>query len=567
MPRFIILAVLAAVIAGCATNRENVEPGRSPSPVAEDAAASGPHQELIYQLLVGEFAGDRGAFDQAAAAYSEAMALSDDPAVARRAARVALYAERFDLARMAARRWLALAPTAREPHRILAVVALREGDPAAATESFLAYLPGDANARDRALSRLGAALAREGDTDAAMAVARRLAGHFPDSAVAQLMAARVALSIGRARPALSAARSALQLRPGWRAAALLEVEALRRSGHPGEALQRLDAMVAASPGDYELRLKYARALAGVGRTDEALGQFQALLERQPDDDRILLSGALLALQSGHHDQARRWLKRLLAIETRTDAANYYLGRLALDEGDTARAVEYLRRAGGEYAVDAALASATALAGDGRIDAARRRLRSLRRENPDAAARAYATEAELLRRAERQAEALSVLDRALRAHPGNADLRYARAMLRIQAGKVDRAIADLEAVIDANPQNAAALNALGYTLADRGRDLDRAASLVSRAYELAPDDPAVVDSMGWVAYRQGRLEEALDYLRRARSLSGGDPEIAAHLGEVLWRLGRRDDARRVWREALEAHPDHEVLRSTVERFQP
>ncbi|MCS4504109.1 tetratricopeptide repeat protein [Arhodomonas aquaeolei] len=565
MPRFIFLVALAAVIAGCATNREAAEPG--PSPVAEDAAASDPHQELIYQLLVGEFAGNRGAFDQAAQAYGDAMALTDDPAVAQRAARVALYAERFDLARTAARRWLALAPAAREPHRILAVVALREGDPEAATESFLAYLPGDGDTRDQALSRLGAALAQEGDANAAMAVARGLAGHFPESAAAQLMAARVALSTGRARLALQSARAALQLRPGWRAAALVEVEALRRSGRAGEALKRLDGMVADSPGDYELRLEYARALAAAGRSGDALGQFHALLERQPDDDRILLSGALLALQSGHHDQARRWLKRLLAIETRTDAANYYLGRLALDEGDAGQAVEYLRRAGGEYAMDAALAEATALAADGRIDAARQRLRTLRDDNSDAAVQAYATEAELLRRSGRQAEALSVLDEALQAHPGDADLRYARAMARIQAGSLEQAITDLEAVIDADPQNAAALNALGYTLADGNRDLDRAASLVSRAYQLSPDDPAVVDSMGWVAYRQGRLEQALDYLRRAESLSGGDPEIAAHLGEVLWQLGRKDEARRVWREALEAYPDHEVLRSTVERFQP
>ncbi|MDZ7809044.1 MAG: tetratricopeptide repeat protein [Arhodomonas sp.] len=435
-----------------------------------------------------------------------------------------------------------------------------------AAEAFLAFLPARGAQRDQALDRIGSALAQERDGAAALLVAERIAGRFPDNPHAQLALARVALGTGEAGIALGASRDALALRGQWRAAELLEVEALRRLGREQQALQRLDAMVAASPGDYELRREYARALAAAGQPQQALEQFHALLERQPDDGRILLSGALLALQSGHHDQARQWLKRLLAIGTRTHAANYYLGRLAVDEGDHAEAIRRFRQVGGDYAIDARLGEASAMALSGRLVEARRLLRALRTEEPDAGVRAYTTEAELLRRQGRVDEGLAVLDEALEAFPGDIDLLYARAMTRIQADRVEAATRDLERLIEQAPDNAMALNALGYTLADRGEELDRAQRLIERAYRLAPDDPAVIDSMGWVAYRQGRLEEAREYLERAWGF-GRDPEIGAHLGEVLWRLGERDRARAIWDEALSVNPDHEVLRETVERLRP
>ncbi|WP_440996222.1 tetratricopeptide repeat protein [Arhodomonas sp. SL1] len=569
MGRITIVTVLSAVLlaGGCATRPDTGTPPARQE-LAPDAAGmeASAHDRLLFELLVGEFAGSRGAFDQAAEAYSRAIELSGDAAVAERAARVALYAERFGLARTAAERWLALDPVAREAYRIAAVSALREGNPREAAEAFLAFLPEGGAQRDQALDRIGSALAQERDGAAALLVAERIAGRFPDNPHAQLALARVALGTGEAGIALGASRDALALRGQWRAAELLEVESLRRLGREQQALQRLDAMVAASPGDYELRREYARALAAAGRPQQALEQFNALLERQPDDGRILLSGALLALQSGHHDQARQWLKRLLAIGTRTHAANYYLGRLAVDEGDYAEAIRRFRQVGGDYAIDARLGEASAMALSGRLVEARRLLGALRTEEPDAGVRAYATEAELLRRRGRVDEGLAVLDEALEAFPGDTDLLYARAMTRIQADRVEAATRDLEGIIEQEPDNATALNALGYTLADRGEELDRAQTLIERAYRLAPDDPAVIDSMGWVAYRQGRLKEAREYLERAWGF-GRDPEIGAHLGEVLWRLGERDRARAIWDEALSVNPDHEVLRETVERLRP
>ncbi|WP_435103938.1 tetratricopeptide repeat protein [Arhodomonas sp. AD133] len=564
MRRYSILLALVAVIAGCATRPadEPAEPASAETSGAVDFDSD--HDRLLYQLLVGEFAGNRGAFERAADAYVDAAGLSQDPSVAARAARVALYADRLDLAKVAADRWLALAPQAREASRVLALIALREGDAVAAAEQFVRVIPAADGGRAQVFRQIGAELAQQADAETALAVAESLAGRFPGEAAAQFALGKVALQTGYFEEALAAAEDALALRPDWRAAALLEVEALQRLGRIGEANDRLARMVAASPGDNELRYEYARLLAMAGDTGKALAQFRQLLRNQPDDPRTLLTGSLLAMRGGEHDQARSWLMRLLALEARTDAAHYYLARLATDEGRYEQALEHYELAGGDYRTDASLGVARVMAAQGRIDEARRRLQALRAEDAGAAVPAYVTEAEVLRGAGRIKDSLAVLGQALSEFPENTELLYARAMTRVASGVVDAAIADLEAIVEREPDNAVALNALGYTLADEGRQLERAARLVRRAYALSPDSAAVVDSMGWVAYRQGRLAEARDYLERAYRLSPG-AEIAAHFGEVLWQLGEREQAREIWTEALQRQPGHDVLHDTVNRL--
>ena len=160
--------------------------------------------------------------------------------------------------------------------------------------------------------------------------------------------------------------------------------------------------------------------------------------------------------------------------------------------------------------------------------------------------------------------MTVYDRALEEYAGNADLLYARAMLAEKLDRLDILERDLRAILGTEPDHAEALNALGFTLADRTDRYDEALVLLERAIELKPDDYYVIDSMGWVLYRVGRLEEAIQYLRRAFALSE-DPEVAAHLGEVLWVMGRKAAAREIWDTALQTTPDDANLLEVIKRF--
>jgi tetratricopeptide (TPR) repeat protein len=189
---------------------------------------------------------------------------------------------------------------------------------------------------------------------------------------------------------------------------------------------------------------------------------------------------------------------------------------------------------------------------------------MRSRYPERSERLFGIEADLLSRSGDLEGAVVALSRGLDTNPESASLRYARAMLGEQLDNLTLMERDLKAIIASDPENATALNALGYTLADRTQRFDEAYELISRALALQPGEPAILDSMGWVLYRKGEYAEAIGYLERAYA-AFPDPEVAAHLGEVLWVSGDTDGAVKIWEAALEEAPDHEVLVTTIRRL--
>lgn len=557
-----VLLVLFLVLSGCAQPGPVSMAGAAPT---QEKPASDPHAELLYHLMVAELAGARGDLDQASREYTRAAELSPDPAIAERATRVALYADKGDLALQSARRWLTLAPGSDEAHRAIGLLYLRRGDLDKATENFTASIPDDPTQEEQALARMGAILAQESDGDGALQVMTRVADRYPKVRTAYYAVAQVALETGKPEQAVTALDKVLKVAPGWRSAELLRVDALLALNRSAEALDALRGLLAKAPKDYDLRLQYARALVNLSRTDKALEQFQRLLKQRPDDDRVLYAAGLLAMEADKPDLAKRWFTRLLSQGNRADAARYYLGRIAEDQQQYKKALDLYSQAAGRYRVDAQLRIAITLASEGSLDEARKRLVQLREGNPDAAVRAYAVEGDILRTAGRLQESVDLYTTALSEHPGDADLLYGRALTYVQMNRVAEGEQDLRAILKKDPDNAQALNALGYTLADQTQRYREAEPLIRKAYTLRPDDPAVIDSMGWVAYRMGRLDEARDYLQRAYDLSRHEPEIAAHLGEVLWHLDRRTQARHIWSDALDKHPDNDVLQETIQRL--
>jgi Flp pilus assembly protein TadD len=221
---------------------------------------------------------------------------------------------------------------------------------------------------------------------------------------------------------------------------------------------------------------------------------------------------------------------------------------------------------GEQVLAAAIRRAELMAQLGDRAAARQALAELRLQPGNLAIEeSWLAEARILRQAGELDEAFRVLDTAVTEMPQSVPILYTRALLAAELGWVDVAEQDLRLVIARQPENAAALNALGYTLADQTERYEEAEALIRQAYILQPHEPSIIDSMGWIAYRQGRIEEAADFLRRAWKLDQ-NPEIAAHLGEVLWVGGKKEEAVSVWREAQAIDNDNPVLLETLERLQ-
>jgi tetratricopeptide (TPR) repeat protein len=555
--------LLLLLLAGC-TTPQGPQLNQIKAPEARSDQASEAGSALIYHLMVAELAGSRGDLNRAATDYVAAARLSSDPAVAERATRIALVADREDLALTAAERWHELVPKSLEARQAVGLLSLRHGDLDKAVENLAASVEAAPGGRAQGLESLAAMLSQEADNPAALQVMQRVAAKYPKDRASYYAVAQVALQSHQPAVALPALDKALALSPQWRAAHLLRVETYLRLQRSQAALDELSDLLRRSPGDYDLRLQYAHTLVGLSRTREALAEFRKLLEREPDDARALYPAALLAMDAQMNTQAKAWLQRLLALGEYTNAAHYFLGRVAEQEAHYQAAIGYYDQTHGTYRDDAQLRIAAVLAAQGQLGKARAYLIGLRGQNSPLAARSYGAEGEIMRTAGRMEDGLKAYDAGLAAFPGDKDLLYGRAMILTEMDRLPAAERDLRAILAKDPNDPHALNALGYTLADHADRLQEAAHLITRAYAQRPHDPAIIDSMGWLAYRQGRLHTALSYLSTAWKL-GNDPEIGAHYGEVLWKLGRRDQARRIWQQALQTHSDHALLNSTIKRL--
>jgi tetratricopeptide (TPR) repeat protein len=288
-----------------------------------------------------------------------------------------------------------------------------------------------------------------------------------------------------------------------------------------------------------------------------------MLNKAPKEPDVLFALGILSLQLDDTASAREYFTRLNDTGQRKDDAAFYLGQVEENAGNAEAALSWYLKVGGDNESDAQVRVARIYAGQGQIERSREVLQRLRDEQADNAAALFLIEAELLKGVGLDQDAMAVYDVALTQFQGNPDLLYARALHAASMDRVDILERDLTAVLEKDPANSEALNALGYTLADRTDRYAEALGYIQRAMEIKPDEPAILDSMGWVQYRLGNLQEALKYLRRAVERTR-DGEIAAHLGEVLWAMGERDEAWRVWEGALAEFPDHAYLLRVVGR---
>jgi tetratricopeptide (TPR) repeat protein len=294
-------------------------------------------------------------------------------------------------------------------------------------------------------------------------------------------------------------------------------------------------------------------------------QFEILSAGRPEDGDLLFSLALINEELDDPLAAKAYLQQLIDLQQRTGEAYFVLGRIAEAEGDTATAIEHYMQVGdGKDLLPATLRIGRLLLEEDRNARFSGYFATLRQSYPGRREQLYSLQANLLNEERHNAESLALLNEAIAAFPDSTSLRYARSVVHERRDDIAAAEADLRDIIRREPGNATALNALGYTLANRTDRLDEAEELIAAALQLEPNEPAILDSMGWVRYRQGDYDSALDYLTRAYA-GFPDPEVAAHLGEVMWMADDREGARNIWRGALLEDPDHPVLRETLDRL--
>ena len=568
--RSALAAVFAAgVLTGCAATGPATTNGAVA--VRSDAASDSPPSPhalsagVLYKLLVGELASQRGELRLALRNYLEVARETRDVRVVARATKLAVFSHAGESALEAAQLWKDVDPSSVEARQVLASLLMRANDIDGAVEQLDVIVEALSEPAGAGFHRAAELLAGEQDTEAAAAAMRQLVLGHENDAEAQLALARLLLRTGHVEEALAAADRSYDLDPGSGRVAILRARLRVRSDDADGAFRVLEEFLDRHPESGMVRMAYARMLVDTSRYDRARSEFEYLVAAEPENDDARYALGLLLVQTDRLDEAARQFEMLTRRDSRRDTAYYYLARIAESRRRTADAIASYRRVRrGEQRLNAQIRVAVLLAEGGDVEAARRHLHGVRSESVQEAVRIYSAEAGLLARVARYEEAMEVFDTSLEAFPGNSDLLYARGMLAVKMDRLDVLERDMRAIISREPDNADALNALGYTLADRTDRHEEAYALIRRAIELQPDDHYIVDSLGWVLHRMGRHQEALVQLRRAMSINP-DPEIAAHLGEVLWVLGNKVEARAVWSTALEAAPDDERLLDVIERF--
>lgn len=565
------LAVLAFLLQGCATQVPESTSGETPpaTPVVKQPQPTGKHGEnispdLVYNTLAGEIAAQRGesglAFDYA---YKAALE-SRNAQAAERATGLGLHANQPQQALQAAQLWIEISPNSLKAHQIAAILNIRMKNTTAGIR-HLERVVEIANAEGQAGYMQAAAIAEKAaSAPQAMAIMQQLVpddSKDPDALYAMALVASQAKQLQLAGEYID---RSLSIKPKATNALVLKAHTLIGMGKKEDGIAFLDQAAEQSPENLTLRNAYARTLVELNEPDKAFAQYRILHNKQPENPDTLYALGILSMQMERLDRAKLYFKELVERHQRTNEASYYLGIIAEEENRMDAALDWYSHVEGDNQADAQVRIAKLLSDSGNLNEARETLQRLRVNDSQNNLKFYMIEAELLRDNQQYEAANEVYTKALGLYEDNIDLLYARGLNAADMGRVDLLEHDLRKILATEPDHADALNALGYTLADKTDRLQEAKGYIEKALSLKPDNPAILDSMGWVEFRLGNLPAALDYLQKAAKLNP-DAEIAAHLGEVLWQMGDKEQARKVWSAANDREPENHFIKPVMQRL--
>jgi tetratricopeptide (TPR) repeat protein len=523
------------------------------------------NQELLFKFLMSEIAAQRGDVQLAAQGYLDMAKSTRDPRLAKRATEIAAYGRLQSQALEAARLWLDLDKNNPQARQALAALLVSSNKLSEAKPLLEALITADGNAA-AGFMQLNSMLAKHPDRNAVLAITKELAKGYPQLPEAHFAVAQAAFSAAKYDEAAAEIMQALDMRPDWEIGALFNAQLLQQRVSTDKAIEYLQGFLRSYPKSREVRASYARLLLNNKELKEARAQYQLLLEDQPTNADIVVTIGLLSLQLNEFESAETWLKRGLELKYRDpDSLRFYLGQVCEERKRFDEAMKYYTSVqGGDQFVPAQARYAFLLGRQNKLAEAREYLQNVQTANDEQRALLIQAEAQLLREAKDYQQSYDLLNKALQRQPENVDLLYDSAMAAEKLDRIDVVEANLRKLIALKPDHAQAYNALGYTLADRTDRLKEAKGYIDKALKLSPDDPFILDSMGWVLYRLGDSKQALAYLQRAYT-QRPDPEIAAHVGEVLWVRGQQQEAEKVWRDASKENPDNELLQATMKRY--
>jgi len=576
------IAALALLLGACAS----IDPAQDPAdeapqtgsvsavltPIPEQAPSPERYgnftRDQLTDIILNELGGQRGELQHAARNYHELARQTGDTGIIARAAEFAAAAGHEEATIELASLWLERQPDQLEPHLMLGYQYLDQGELARGLEHLASAIDLGGRVDFTAVTARSHTLTRQQHTQIRQRLEQLLV-LFPYEATLHYAVAQVQDQAGESTLASSTLDDAVDRFGDTARSRILRAQIMQNLGDHEEALQVLAQGVERFPEHRLLRYNYAQILVQTNRLERARSQFNELMRRRPEDLETLYSLALLNLELDRLDEAGQQLQTLLDNQHRRNEARFYQAyRAELLDAPDDTVLDWYRQV--ELGSGAFLAAQRQImriyAESARFEDASAYTRSFAEQDAQLEPAFATLEAEAIANAGHLERASQVLDSVLERHPDDVDLLFARTLLSDQLADISQVEADLRHILTLEPDSARALNHLGYTLTLHTDRYEEALDLIEQAIALAPEDPAIIDSLGWVQYKLGRHEEALVNLARAYE-AFPDHEVAAHLGEVLWVMGEEDAALEVWRQALQQRPDSEHVLETMERLVP
>lgn len=568
---FRLFAVVALIVLnGCAGSPEKQQ--ESPTPAAPKTTLKEElpkksesktekteiDQDVLFMLMSAEIAGQRGQFDLAYEGYMEAAKRVKDPKAAERAAMIAMYLKDAKKLKKSLALWLKKDPQNLTARKLSLLASLKDGEQQKSQEHLAVILDGDPAGFENTILELANALQSEGKIQLVYDALEDLAAKRPNQAVICYLQSVIALQMKNQALAEKKIAEALRLQPDWDKALAFQAQIALLSGDVLKAIKVLKSVYQKYPDNQKIGKMLTQVLIKAGEYDEAGKVYQKLVENDPKDFESWIALALVHMQLDRDNEAEDIFKKLLDESEWQDQARFYLGKLEEKRENKKKALNWYDQVKEEpFSFEAAISAINLLAHDKQYEEAVSRLQVLKDKYPKEKNRVTLMEAELLNKQKRYREAYDVLTAALAEQPDSKELLYTRALIAERIDKLDVLESDLKKILQQDSDNAEALNALGYTLLSFPSRLGEAEQYLEHALALQPDEPVILDSYGWLLFKQGKAEKALEYLQRAYEKQQ-ENEIAAHLAEVLWTLGRKDEARKLFGKAYKAAPDDEYL---------
>lgn len=559
---FLSLSGCAAVTGANADSKTNNSSQKSAGNLNSEA-------DFIYKYLAAEVAGQRGDLATSSAIFYDLANTTKDASLAERAAKVAAYGHVPSLTIPAIKLWSELDPNSTEAQQAMTEVLLASGQLNEA-KPYLAKLFVKEETRAGGFLYLNNLLNKTADKAGVLSLVQSLAKPYPKLAEAQFAIAQSAMAAKQNKVAMSALNKAETLKPGWSVAALLKGQVLFEES-PKAAIDFYREFLNQHPEANEIRLNLARLLVNQKQYAAAKNEYPLILQYAKDgadknSAEVSAVVGLLSFQSADYAAAESYFQQALTLGFKdTDQIYIYLAQSAEKQNHNDIATTWYNKVQpGQHQLEAQISLANLIARTQSVDKAIELLDAVEDLTTAQQIIVIQTQASILAKGKRDKEAFDLLDKAVKNLPNTPELVYDYALAAERVQKLDLMEAELRRTIAANPNFAAAYNALGYSFADRNIKLNEAIQLIEKALSLSPNDHYMLDSLGWAHYRKGNLDKAIKYLQQAYN-TNPDPEIAAHLGEVLWQKGKHDEAKKIWNDALTADPTNEVLIITTSKF--